>query len=106
MRTAVVVGAGVGGLATAGVLARSGWQVTLVERAERLRGSGAALVIWPSGAAALGALGVTLADIAIPMPTSGIRRPDGRWLLAPSVALVRARVTVPPTAAPGGECAG
>ena len=37
MRTAVVVGAGVGGLAAAGALARSGWQVTLLERADRLR---------------------------------------------------------------------
>ena len=37
MRTAVVVGAGIGGLAAAGALARSGWQVTLLERADRVR---------------------------------------------------------------------
>ena len=53
MRTAIVVGAGVGGLAAAGALARTGWRVTLLERSDRLRGSGAALLIWPNGAAAL-----------------------------------------------------
>ena len=36
MRTAVVVGAGMAGLATAGALARAGWQVTLLERDERV----------------------------------------------------------------------
>ena len=40
--TAVVVGAGVGGLAAAGALARAGWHVTLLERADRLRGAGGA----------------------------------------------------------------
>jgi 2-polyprenyl-6-methoxyphenol hydroxylase-like FAD-dependent oxidoreductase len=81
VRTAVVVGAGVGGLAAAGALARAGWQVTLLERSDRLRGSGAAVIIWPNGAAALTALGLSLGDIAFPMQTRGIRRPDGRWLV-------------------------
>ena len=36
MRSAVVVGAGVGGLAVAGALTRTGWQVTLLERGNRL----------------------------------------------------------------------
>jgi 2-polyprenyl-6-methoxyphenol hydroxylase-like FAD-dependent oxidoreductase len=81
MRTAVVVGAGVGGLAAAGALARADWQVTLIERAERLRGSAAALFLWPNGVTALAALGVTLGDIAFPVPAGGIRRPDGRWLV-------------------------
>lgn len=81
MRTAVVVGAGVGGLAAAGALARTGWQVTLIERGDRLRGAGGAQVIWPNGAAALHALGLSLGDVAFPMPTGGIRRPDGRWLI-------------------------
>ncbi len=81
MRTAVVVGAGVGGLAAAGALARTGWHVTLLERGDRLRGNGAALLIWPNGAAALSALGLSLDDITFPMAGSGIRRPDGRWLV-------------------------
>jgi 2-polyprenyl-6-methoxyphenol hydroxylase-like FAD-dependent oxidoreductase len=82
VRTAVVVGAGVGGLAAAGALVRSGWHVTLVERGDRLRGYGAAQLIWPNGLAALGALGLSLGDVAFPYATGGIRRPDGQWLVS------------------------
>ncbi|HEX6873794.1 MAG TPA: NAD(P)/FAD-dependent oxidoreductase [Micromonosporaceae bacterium] len=81
MRTAVVVGAGVGGLAAAGALARTGWQVTLIERGDRLRGSGAGLLLWPNGQAALRSLGVSLGDIAFAVAEGGIRRNDGRWLV-------------------------
>jgi 2-polyprenyl-6-methoxyphenol hydroxylase-like FAD-dependent oxidoreductase len=81
MRTAVVVGAGVGGLAAAGSLARTGWHVTLLERGVRLRGNGAAVLIWPNGAAALHALGLSLGEVAFPVSSGGIRRPDGRWLV-------------------------
>jgi 2-polyprenyl-6-methoxyphenol hydroxylase-like FAD-dependent oxidoreductase len=84
VRTAVVVGAGVGGLAAAGSLARSGWHVTLLERGDRLRGSGAAQLIWPNGLAALEALGLSLRDVTFPMPVAGIRRPDGHWLVPPA----------------------
>ena len=52
MRSAVVVGAGVGGLAVAGALARSGWQVTVLERAERVRPEPTAVVLWPQALAA------------------------------------------------------
>jgi 2-polyprenyl-6-methoxyphenol hydroxylase-like FAD-dependent oxidoreductase len=82
VHTAVVVGAGVGGLAAAGALVRSGWHVTLVERGDRLRGYGAAQLIWPNGAAALRALGLSLGDVAFPFATGGIRRPDGQWLVS------------------------
>jgi 2-polyprenyl-6-methoxyphenol hydroxylase-like FAD-dependent oxidoreductase len=84
-RSAVVVGAGVGGLATAGALARTGWRVTLLERAERLRGEPTALLLWPGGVRALQVLGLGagLAAIATPAPDRGLRRPDGRWLVQP-----------------------
>jgi len=80
-RTAVVVGAGVGGLAVAGALARSGWQVTLLERTERLRAAGAALLIWPNGVRALRALGCPVEQAAVASGTGGIRRADGTWLV-------------------------
>lgn len=85
MRTAVVVGAGIGGLAVAGALARSGWQVTLLERADRVRPDPTAVVLWPNGVRALHALGLGagLAAIATPLPDSGVRRPDGHWLVQP-----------------------
>src|SRR5256714_6340003 len=90
MRSAVVVGAGVGGLAVAGALARTGWQVTLLERGDRLRGDSAALVIWPNGIRALHALGLGegLGAIASPAPSRGIRRPNGQWLVQPDAPLV------------------
>ncbi|MEO3748266.1 NAD(P)/FAD-dependent oxidoreductase [Plantactinospora sp. B5E13] len=85
MRTAVVVGAGIGGLATAGALARTGWQVTLLERDDRVRAGRTALVLWPNGVRALRALGLGegLAAIATPLPDTGVRRPDGQWLVQP-----------------------
>lgn len=88
MRSAVVVGAGVGGLAAAGALARTGWQVTLLERAERLRADRAALLVWPNGFRALRSLGLAdgLDAISWPAPPAGIRRPDGRWLVQPGTA--------------------
>jgi 2-polyprenyl-6-methoxyphenol hydroxylase-like FAD-dependent oxidoreductase len=88
MRSAVVVGAGIGGLAVAGALARSGWQVTLLERAERVRGDNAALLLWPSGVAALQSLGLAegLGAITSPAPSRGVRRPNGQWLVQPDAA--------------------
>jgi 2-polyprenyl-6-methoxyphenol hydroxylase-like FAD-dependent oxidoreductase len=89
MRSAVVVGAGVGGLAVAGALTRTGWQVTLLERGDRLRGDSAALVIWPNGVRALRALGLGggLGAIASPAPARGVRRPNGQWLVQPDNAV-------------------
>jgi 2-polyprenyl-6-methoxyphenol hydroxylase-like FAD-dependent oxidoreductase len=90
MRTAVVVGAGVGGLAAAGALARAGWKVTLLERDDRLRPGKAALVLWPNGLRALRALGLAggLDAISTPVPPVGIRRPDGTWLVRPGASEV------------------
>ncbi|WFE93930.1 NAD(P)/FAD-dependent oxidoreductase [Micromonospora sp. WMMD987] len=85
MRSAVVVGAGLGGLAVAGALARSGWQVTVLERADRVRPEPTAVVLWPNGVRALQVLGLGagLDAIATPLPDGGIRRPDGHWLVQP-----------------------
>ncbi|GFJ88285.1 monooxygenase [Phytohabitans rumicis] len=96
MRTAVVVGAGIGGLAVAGALARSGWQVTVLERGDRVRGDQTALILWPNGVKALDALGLAggLAAIATPLPDSGVRRPDGQWLVQPRPGATRVPVIV------------
>uniref|UniRef100_UPI0013C32FD2 FAD-dependent monooxygenase n=1 Tax=Allorhizocola rhizosphaerae TaxID=1872709 RepID=UPI0013C32FD2 len=85
MYSAVVVGAGVGGLAVAGALARAGWRVTLLEQADRLRPGRAALFLWPNALAALRALGLGagLDAIGTPVPSGGVRRPDGQWLAQP-----------------------
>jgi 2-polyprenyl-6-methoxyphenol hydroxylase-like FAD-dependent oxidoreductase len=91
VRTAVVVGAGVAGLAAAGALAKSGWQVTLLERGERLRGYGGAQLLWPNGVTALASMGLELGDLGFPAPFGGIRRPDGRVLVAPGDATAEAK---------------
>ena len=85
MRTAVVVGAGIGGLAAAGALARGGWQVTVLDQAERVRPDRTALVLWPNGVRALRALDLAggLDGIVTAVPDGGVRRPDGQWLVQP-----------------------
>ncbi|MFI5933468.1 FAD-dependent oxidoreductase [Actinoplanes sp. NPDC051494] len=85
MRTAVVVGAGMAGLAAAGALARDGWRVTLLERGERVAAPPTALVLWPNGRRALDALDPDggWSAIAAPLPDGGVRRPDGQFLVAP-----------------------
>ncbi|MDT5042540.1 MAG: hypothetical protein QOE51_3525 [Actinoplanes sp.] len=95
MRTAVVVGAGMAGLAAAGALARTGWQVTLLERSERVTAPPTALVLWSNGRRALEALDPDggWAGIAAPLPDGGVRRPDGQWLVPP-----RGRGAGPPPA--------
>src|SRR3569623_2142056 len=82
MRSAIVVGAGVGGLAVDGALARTDWQGTLLERDERLRPGGAALLLWPNGLRALRYLGLAagLDAIATLVDRGGLRRPGGGWL--------------------------
>jgi 2-polyprenyl-6-methoxyphenol hydroxylase-like FAD-dependent oxidoreductase len=83
--TAIVVGAGIGGLAVAGALARRDWNVTLVEQSDRLSADQAGLLLWPSGVAALRRLGLAggLDAIASPVHDRGVRRPDGGWLVRP-----------------------
>ncbi|MCC3761995.1 FAD-dependent monooxygenase [Glycomyces sp. TRM65418] len=57
-RRAVVVGAGVAGLAGAIVLSELGWRVALLERRERLKGDDLGMILWASGVRALRALGI------------------------------------------------
>ncbi len=82
MYSAVVVGAGIGGLSAAGALSRAGWRVSLLERADRLRADPAALFLWPNALAALRSLGLGggLGEISTEVPPAGVRRPDGLWL--------------------------
>jgi 2-polyprenyl-6-methoxyphenol hydroxylase-like FAD-dependent oxidoreductase len=81
-RTALVVGAGIGGLSAAIGLHRTGWQVTVLERAPAFRPVGAGLVLQANGLRCLEVLGLGAAvreqgqvDVS-----GGTRRFDGRWL--------------------------
>lgn len=79
---AVVVGGGVGGLATTAGLCAAGWDVTAFERAASLEPVGAGIAMAPNGLRALDALGAgdAVRSAAVDQDL-GLRRPDGRWLL-------------------------
>src|SRR3984885_10293220 len=79
---AVVIGAGIGGLAAAAGLCSAGWDVTACERASSLEPVGAGLALAPNGLRALDAVGAGNALRALAVPQElGIRRRDGRWLM-------------------------
>ncbi|QLL08081.1 FAD-dependent monooxygenase [Mycobacterium vicinigordonae] len=88
---AVVVGAGVAGLAAASGLQRAGWDVSVLERSADAQPARAGLSIFGNGFRALDALGLGPAVRAIsaeepPFSKSGIRKPNGSFLvtLAPA----------------------
>jgi 2-polyprenyl-6-methoxyphenol hydroxylase-like FAD-dependent oxidoreductase len=82
MATAVVVGAGIGGLSAAIGLRRRGWDVTVLERAPRITAVGAGVTLFANGMRALDALGVGDAVRAQGQveASGGLRTPGGRWL--------------------------
>ena len=57
-RNVIIAGAGIGGLTTALMLARSGFRVTLLEQAERLSETGAGIQLSPNATTTLIALGL------------------------------------------------
>jgi 2-polyprenyl-6-methoxyphenol hydroxylase-like FAD-dependent oxidoreductase len=87
--TAVVVGAGIGGLSAAIGLRRTGWEVRVLERAARFAPVGAGITLWPNAVRALAALGVHVQAPAI--EPGGIRTRRGRWLTRWDPAVLRAR---------------
>jgi 2-polyprenyl-6-methoxyphenol hydroxylase-like FAD-dependent oxidoreductase len=79
---AVVIGAGIGGLAAAAGLCSAGWDVTACERATSLEPVGAGLALAPNGLRALDVIGAGNALRALAVPQElGIRQSGGRWLI-------------------------
>ncbi|HEY0619648.1 MAG TPA: FAD-dependent monooxygenase, partial [Kribbella sp.] len=82
MRTAIVVGAGIGGVTAAVALEQCGWQVTVLERAQELGEVGAGISVWPSAVAVLEELGVIgVEKAAAAGGAAGMRKPNGRWVV-------------------------
>lgn len=82
MPSAVVVGAGPGGLSAAIALRRAGFGVVVCEAASELREIGSGLTLWPNALRALEALGVddAVRPIAQPFTAIAMRRWDGRLI--------------------------
>ncbi|MEI8412826.1 MULTISPECIES: FAD-dependent monooxygenase [unclassified Kribbella] len=81
-RNAVIVGAGIGGLAAAIALHRRGWNTTVFERAPALREVGAGISLWPNAVGALDLLGVgdQAREYGAVEGAGGFRDSRGRWL--------------------------
>src|SRR6266850_2143166 len=97
-RCALIVGAGIGGLAAAVALRRAGWQVRIFERAASPRELGFALNLAPNAMAALETLGLAERVTAEGDVTGDaeIRATDGRTLRRINIASEhRARMRPP-----------
>ncbi|MFI8992620.1 FAD-dependent monooxygenase [Streptomyces sp. NPDC053542] len=95
--TAVVVGGGIGGLATAVGLRRIGWDVTVVERAPVLGDAGAGISLAANGLRALDELGLGKAvrDASRGQYSGGTRTPRGSWLTRMDGAALEKAVGTP-----------
>ncbi|WP_430781860.1 FAD-dependent oxidoreductase [Actinoplanes sp. G11-F43] len=78
-RHALIIGAGIGGLAVAAALSRDGWAVTVHERDHALPTTGTALGMWPAALKALDdiGLGTEVRAAGLPQERGEFRRPDG-----------------------------
>ncbi|MCA6092682.1 FAD-dependent monooxygenase [Streptomyces sp. SCA3-4] len=79
---AVVIGAGIGGLTAAVALRRTGWRVTVLERAASLEPVGAGISLAPNAQRALDVIGLgdDVRALAAWQGDGGLRTPSGRWL--------------------------
>jgi 2-polyprenyl-6-methoxyphenol hydroxylase-like FAD-dependent oxidoreductase len=111
-RTALVVGAGIGGLASAVALRHAGWRVRVHEQASSARTLGFALGLAPNAISALGELGLEeiITDLGARPTAVEVRRPDGRVLRAlnvqavgPSIVALRAELHGALLRAVGGD---
>ncbi|WP_305788070.1 FAD-dependent monooxygenase [Symbioplanes lichenis] len=84
VRTAIVIGAGPAGLATAVALGKAGIQATVYERGAALSAAGGGLTLWPNGLTALASFGAAedVRAVALASPGTAMRTAAGRLLSA------------------------
>jgi 2-polyprenyl-6-methoxyphenol hydroxylase-like FAD-dependent oxidoreductase len=94
---AVVVGAGIGGLAAARVLRDDGFEVRVLERNRTLDPLGAGVTLWPNAMRVLRRIGGAegLPGPASPSADAGIRRWDGKVLARTDLARIADRYGEP-----------
>lgn len=92
-RKALIIGGGIGGLATAIALRQIGCEAIVFERVTTLREVGAGLSLWANAIKALDALGLgrAIRDMALPETGGGIHTPDGRLLMQMTNAQLAAK---------------
>ncbi|MEV6070725.1 FAD-dependent monooxygenase [Nocardia sp. NPDC052001] len=93
MPKALIIGGGIGGLATAIAFDRQGWEVEVLEKAAAIKEVGAGLSLWPNAIRALDALGLgeRVRARAIEEGSAGIRNSRGAWLSRADTETMRAR---------------
>jgi 2-polyprenyl-6-methoxyphenol hydroxylase-like FAD-dependent oxidoreductase len=91
---AIIIGAGIGGMAAGIALRQIGWRVSLFERAEALEAVGAGLSLWANAIRALDRLGLAAEVRALLAlaPTGGIYRADGTPLVVTDSTSLNRRV--------------
>jgi 2-polyprenyl-6-methoxyphenol hydroxylase-like FAD-dependent oxidoreductase len=93
---ALIVGAGIGGLAAGIALTRAGLEVDVYERADAMHEVGAGISLWANAIHALGTLGLEEAILSASAPgtVAGLRVPDGTIVTTPAMADLEQRVGV------------
>jgi FAD-dependent urate hydroxylase len=91
----LVVGAGVGGIATARALLRDGHEVTVFEQRPQITAGGGAVTIWSHGAAVLSQLGVDMDGAGQRLDTVRVETAGGRRLVTLDLGLVEDRLGAP-----------
>ena len=88
-----IIGGGIGGLTAAIALRQRGFDAQVYEQAPALEEVGAGVGLWPNALRALGSLGLAGKVIGLggDLRGSGIKRPDGTWLLYQPQDLMRKR---------------
>ncbi len=92
-RRAIVIGAGLGGLAVAAALQHRGWTVSQVEKGSFPSPPGAGLAMAPNALRALDTFGAgdTVRSLAALSGDGGLRRTDGRFMVRTSAEAVQDR---------------
>ena len=92
----LVIGAGIGGLAAALALQRSGVEVEVYERATELAEVGAGISLWANALHALDRLGVgdAIRAASVAYEVAGLRRWDGEMLVTMSAEDLRRQFDV------------
>lgn len=99
----IIVGIGVGGLATARYLLAAGYEVEIYEQAEQLRTEGASLILWSNGTGILRDLGFEPEDMGSRMDAMNTLSEDGHTLLRLDLARLAQRFGHPTVVVPRGD---